>query len=309
MSNLLDDWHARDRAEAEQWAAAPASRVELSKPDTVQPIAAFSPSGFKATVAWIKDGFSSVGYDLDAVRNGEASVPRISYAAFPHDLHQVAQTEERKALFLGFLLPFVLEANGKVRQQRDRIERLRNELTYSDDIDENDVEWLQGMFAEYKVDPGNFPLLLRRVDTVPPSLALAQSAVESGWGTSRFAREGNAAFGQWTTAEFKGIVPENREDGKDHKIRAFDDLRESVESYLRNLNTHRAYTDFRKLRAEQRRTEGTVDSIALAAALTRYSQSGDEYVTLLRRIISGNKLRALDRARLGNTVVALRPGA
>ena len=281
----------------------------MTKPESVQPIAAFSATAFKASVARVKDVFSAVGYDLEAVRNGEVSVPRIRYAAFPHDLNEVEQTEERKSLFLGFMLPFVLEANNHVRQQRARIERLREALQYLGDIGEEDAEWLQGMFTEYKVDPGNFTLLLRRVDTVPPSLALAQSAIESGWGTSRFAREGNAAFGQWTTADYKGIVPKDREEGKEHKIRAFDDVRESVESYIRNLNTHRAYKDFRMLRAEQRDTEGTVDSIVLASALTRYSEKGREYVSLLRRIISGNKLRSLDRAQLGNTVVALRPDA
>jgi Bax protein len=302
MSNLLDEWQVQDRLESQQWAATPASRVELTKPESVQPIVALTASAFKASVARVKDVFSEVGYDLDAVRNGEASVPRITYASFPHD-------EERKNLFLGVMLPFVLEANNHVRQQRIRIERLREAMKHVEDIGEEDAEWLQGMFTEYNVDPGNFTLLLRRVDTVPPSLALAQSAIESGWGTSRFAREGNAAFGQWTTAEYEGIVPENREEGKDHKIRAFEDVRESVESYIRNLNTHRAYKDFRMLRAKQRDTMGTIDSIVLASALTRYSEKGSEYVSLLRQIISGNKLRALDRAQLGNTVVALRPDA
>jgi len=276
----------------------------------VQTLNSLSSKGFRASVARIKDVFSSVGYTLDAVRSGEVDVPRIQYAAFPHDLGDVQQTQERKSLFLGFMLPYVLEANNEVRHQRAEIQRLRDEMQQGEMIDPADSDWLDSMFDEYKVKPGDFKLLLRRVDTIPPSLALAQSAIESGWGTSRFAREGNAAFGQWTTSDYKGIVPKDRDEGKDHKIRAFEDIRQSVDSYLRNLNTHRAYTDFRKLRAKQRRENGTVNSLKLAAALTGYSEKGSDYVSLLRRIISSNKLRALDHARLSESAVALgQPGA
>jgi Bax protein len=314
MHNLMDEWHAMSWHEAARPAAAPLLPVTrrplaLSKPSDVQVLANGPNMGFKASVARVKDVFSTVGYNLEAVRNGEIDVPRIQYASFPHDLKEVAHTPERKALFLCFILPYVLEANNEVRQQRHRVERLRDELVNGVNIDPVDAEWLDQMFQEYKIRNGDIDLLLRRVDIVPPSLALAQSAIESGWGTSRFAREGNAAFGQWTTAEYTGIVPLDREDGRDHKIRSFSDLKESVNSYVRNLNTHRAYVEFRKLRAQQRQSNAPINSASLAATLTRYSEKGAEYVKLLRQIIAGNKLRTLDDARLGDTIVALRPDA
>ncbi len=312
--DLMDEWHAMSRHEAARPSAAPLTpvtrrQVALDKPDGVQVLDIGPDMGFKASVARVKDVFSTVGYNLDAVRKGEMDVPRIQQASFPHDLNEVSHTPERKAIFLRFVLPYVLEANNEVRQQRHRVETLRDELANGVNIDPVDAEWLDELFQEYKIKSGDFDRLLRRVDTVPPSLALAQSALESGWGTSRFAREGNAAFGQWTTAEYQGIVPKNRAAGADHKIRSFNDLKESVQSYLRNLNTHRAYNAFRKLRAEQRQKNAPINSTSLAATLTRYSEKGSEYVKLLRQIIIGNKLNTLDDARLSETVVALRPDA
>lgn len=314
MYDLMDKWHVMDRDEAARSSAVPPTEHSrqppaLEKPDDVQILANAPNMGFKASVARVKDVFSTLGYNLDAVRNGEIDVPRIQYASFPHDLKEVSHTPERKALFLRFILPYVLEANNEVRQQRHRVERLRDELDHGLNIDPVDAGWLDQMFEEYKIENRDIELLLRRVDIVPPSLALAQSAIESGWGTSRFALEGNAAFGQWTTAEYKGIVPKERKPGADHKVRSFSDLKESVNSYLRNLNTHRAYVEFRILRAEQRAKNAPINSAVLAATLSRYSEKGSEYVKLLRQIIAGNKLRTLDNARLGENVVALRPDA
>lgn len=310
MSGVMNDWKLQDQQlDARQADAAVTLQTVLAKPESVQALDPVSTAGFKASVARIKDVFSSAGYSLEAVRNGDIDVPRIHYASFPHDLNEVTHTPERKALFLRFMLPYVLEANSRVMQQRQQIERLRDELMHGENIDALDADWLAAMFEEYKVEPGNFALLLRRVDIIPPSLALAQSAIESGWGTSRFAREANAAFGQWTTSKYKGIVPKGREAGKEHKIRAFDDIRESVESYMRNLNTHRAYKELRKLRAKHRQNDQRVDSVKLASGLIRYSEKGSAYVDLLRRIIAGNKLQMLDGAQLGAAIVAFRPGA
>jgi len=278
----------------------PFEKPRLEKPKNVRIL---------ASVAMVKDVFSNAGYSLDAVRRGHAAVPRLLQASLPHDMKSVTRAAERKALFLRFMLPYVLEANMRVREQREKLLALRWKIDAGEAASPDEEAWLDTLFAEYGVKPGKFAALVLRVDTVPPSLALAQSAVESGWGTSRFAREGNAAFGQWTTAAYRGIVPLERKEGKTYKIRAFNDLAESVESYMRNLNSHRAYRQFRQRRAMLRKRNAPVDSVAIAETLSSYSQEGDAYVTLVRRVIKENNLRALDQARLSDTVTLFDPGA
>lgn len=184
---------------------------------------------------------------------------------------------------------------------------LRSKVENGIPLGAKESELLNALFKEYQVKPGDFATLTQRLDIVPPSLALAQAAVESGWGTSRFAQQGNAPFGQWTSKEFAGMVPKGRDPGQTYKIRAFDHLTESVESYLRNLNTHRAYRDFRSKRAALRNQGKAIDSLAIAGGLTAYSEKGEVYVRLLRRIIESNQLRGLDNARLGDTVAVFHP--
>lgn len=169
--------------------------------------------------------------------------------------------------------------------------------------------WLERLAARYETQPDRLDLLLRRVDTVPVSLAMAQAAIESGWGTSRFALHGNAIFGQWTTAEGKGLVPSAREEGKTHKVRSFNRLSDSVSAYLLNLNTHPAYAEFREMRQEARRRGETPDGQMLAGGLEAYSEKGGEYVELLRNMIRVNRLGAFDDAFLGDRAVVFDSGA
>lgn len=304
MDALLVEWRAREQTASVTPAPVPARPVaaspRLEKPKDVRVL---------ASVAMVKNSFSSAGYSLDAVRRGQVAVPRLLHASLPYDLKSVARTAERKTVFLHFMLPYILQANMRVREQRDRLLTLRREIDGGNAVAPADQAWLDTLFDEYRVKPGNFAALVTRVDMVPPSLALAQAAVESGWGTSRFAHEGNAPFGQWTSVAYLGMVPKDREAGKTHMVRAFKDLSESVDSYLRNLNTHRAYRQFRQMRAERRAQNAPVDSIAIAAALDSYSSEGDAYVALVRRVIKGNNLRALDEARLSDTVILFKPGA
>jgi Bax protein len=147
------------------------------------------------------------------------------------------------------------------------------------------------------------------VDVVPVSLALAQAAIESGWGTSRFARQGNAIFGQWTSQDGKGLVPSARPEGKTHKVRSFDRLSESVEAYLLNLNTHRAYRDFRTLRQQSRNSGERPKGEVLATGLEAYSEKGEEYVDLLRDMIRVNRLAAFDDAILSDKILGFESGA
>ena len=154
------------------------------------------------------------------------------------------------------------------------------------------------MADRYKVPADNLALLIRRVDVIPPSLALAQAAEESGWGTSRFARQGNAIFGQWTTADGPGLVPRERDEDKDHKVRIFGKLIDSVRAYMLNLNTHRAYRELRRARAALRRAGEPLNGHTLARFLHRYSERGADYVSAIRTMIEANGLDRLDDARL-----------
>lgn len=250
------------------------------------------------TVDVTKASFDALGFELRHVREGTRPVPRILPTAVPSDMSAIEDAQQRKRVFLRMVLPLVLVTNEQLVRDRQRITLLRDAIMDGRAVSYRQQTWLEEQFATYKVEPGDFETLLRRVDIVPPSLALAQAAIESGWGTSRFARLGNALFGQWTTAQHEGIVPARREEGKTHKIRAFDAPLDAVKSYVRNLNTHAAYRELREMRAAFRAESRAFDSIAFADTLHAYSEKGTVYTDLLKQIIRGNKLRMLDRAIL-----------
>ncbi len=285
-----------DRVEVgETLAKAPPPEAPLPPP------AEQAPSGTEAllTVAMLESEFDGLGYDLKSVRAQQSEVPRILPAAVPHDLPDVQEVGRKKALFLRMVLPLVLTTNERLMEQRKRIMELLAESASGKEIIGADKIWLGKMAEAYKTEPNDFKALLLKVDVVPPSLALAQAAVESGWGTSRFAREGNALFGQWVWGDAaKGIIPDDRQEGKTHKIKAFETPLEAVAAYIKNLNTHRAYRKLRAIRAELRAQGARLNGAHLAEGLEAYSEKGMEYVGLIRGIISHNKLRPLDRARL-----------
>jgi len=238
-------------------------------------------------------------YDLDAVSQGYAGVPRLSVVSLPENLGQIRETERRKAVFFKTVLPLVLQVNEQIVEDRTRLWDLHAQKRTGAKLSGVDRLWLAAMAERYGTRRGDVDALLAHHDVVPPSLALAQAATESAWGTSRFVREGNAMFGEWTFAdEHKGIVPNERLTGKSHRVRAFDSLYDSVSSYVTNLNKHRAYKEFRALRAEMRAKGQTVSGMRLANALYRYSERGAAYVAELHAIISGNDLDLLDGARL-----------
>lgn len=242
--------------------------------------------------------FERLGYDLERVSRGEDRVPRLFMASLPEDLKGVPETASRKAIFFRTVLPLILRANEEILEDRHRLWRLVSEKRLGRKLKAEDRLWLRALTERYGVSAGDFGTLLARVDVIPPSLALAQSAEESGWGTSRFARQGNAIFGQWTFKKEKGLVPLAREQGKTHRVKAFDRLIDSVRAYMLNLNSHKAYKGLRRERAAMRRSGRTVDGYILAGHLTKYSQRGQAYVTGIRGLISHNRLRRLDEARL-----------
>jgi Bax protein len=241
----------------------------------------------------------ALSYDLNAVIKGGHEVPRITLASVPVDLEQIRETDERKALFFKTVLPLVLQVNEQIASDRERLWELNAKKQAGARIEAVDRLWLAVMAERYGTARGDVPALLRRHDVVPPSLALAQAATESAWGTSRFVKEGNAIFGQWTFADdHDGIVPSQRADGKAHRVRAFDSLYDSVFSYITNLNRHGAYQEFRTARAEMRANGQPLDGMRLASTLFRYSERGAAYVDELRVLISTNDLGYLDDARL-----------
>ena len=165
---------------------------------------------------------------------------------------------------------------------------------------DNEKQWLRQKFLEYRVKKGNVDELIIKMDIIPASIALAQAAKESGWGTSRFALEGNAIFGQWTW-NGQGIAPLNRDKSKNHKILKFPILRASVKAYKNNLNTHKSYIKFRKLRNELRIKNKRIVGLALTKTLENYAQTGSEYTKILEQIIIQNRLMDFELVRLTNS--------
>lgn len=261
----------------------------------------------RPTVRKLSDAFQRMGYDLQTVLSGDRRVPRLFLAGLPSDLAEIRDTTARKAIFFQTVLPLILQINEEILAERRRLWQLRHHLRLGERLNATDRLWLAVMAERYRVKRGDIDALLNRVDIVPVSLALAQSAEESGWGTSRFGREGNALFGMWTTARDGGMTPLNRDQGKTHKIKAYGSLLESVRSYVRNLNRHGAYKQFRSARAGMRRAGAPLEGAVLAGELTAYSQRGADYVATIRTIIEANGLSRLDDARLSETGAAAKP--
>jgi len=247
------------------------------------------------TVAEVR---KSLAYDLDHIASGEALVPRVFLREMPGDLDAVPEVAVKKRVFFKSVLPLVLQANEEILRDRTRIQVIQAQKAAGKTVKSDDKLWVAMMSDRYGTPRGDLAALLRRVDVIPTSLAMAQAAKESGWGTSRFAVEGNALFGQWTWSEANGLEPRKRDEGKDHLVRHFDTLTDSVRAYMRNLNTHRAYREFRTLRAGLRAKGVPLDGIELAAGLEHYSELGTEYVNRIRAMILYNHLRAFDDAKL-----------
>ena len=245
--------------------------------------------------------FSRLGYDLSTIGAGAGEVPRLFLASVPQDMAAIRETRERKAVFLRTVLPLILQVNEEILADRARLWDLRMKRLLDHPLDALDRLWLAAESERYRVRRDDIDALLGHIDVVPPSLALAQAAEESGWGTSRFAREGNAVFGQWIFSTDGALTPRRRDAGLSHGVRAFPNLLDGARAYARNLNRHRAYREFRARRAAMRRAGKPIDGAALATTLTRYSQRGEAYVATIRHLIDNNALRALDDARLSPT--------
>ena len=221
-------------------------------------------------------------------------------AVFP-DFASIPEVEVKKQMFFDFLELYIIAENHKLESDRALL------LSYADIASQNfrlsrtERRKLMAMAGQFKVDPEGrsekqlIYELLKRVDSIPVSLALAQAANESAWGTSRFALEGNNIFGQWCYDEGCGLVPNRRANSARHEVRSFDTIEKAVQAYFENLNTHEEYSHFRELRAQMRDQKGALDSLVLAYGLAGYSERGEHYVDELQTIIQQNGLRNRDK--------------
>jgi len=236
--------------------------------------------------------FDDLDYDLAGVRAGQKVKP-IYLMKLPKDLKTLGDTKMKRELFIKIVLPLILDENQKIMDDRKKLFKIlaKNFNTVGEKV------WLKRRFREYKIEDQDLSKLKIRMDIIPVSIALAQAANESGWGTSRFALEGNALFGQWTWSK-KGISPANKDPNKTHKILQFQILKASVRAYKNNLNTHSAYKEFREVRAQLRQDDKQIVGLDLTKYLKNYAAIGEKYVSILENIIERNSLMDFDKANL-----------
>ncbi len=244
------------------------------------------------TTSEIDSLFKEVNYNLNDVRDTKLVKP-IDIGLLPNEIKNIANTKKRKEMFIKIVLPLIVKENNKIRIDRKRLFTILNKNSNTD----IEKKWLEKKYKQYGVRQKDLYTLKIRMDEIPVSLAIAQAAKETGWGTSRFALKGNALFGQWTWSG-EGLKPKNADEGKDHKVMKFHSLQLSVRAYLRNLNTHSTYKSLRKARTELRNQNKSIDSFILAKYLDKYAETGSQYVEVLKKIIEQNNLKDFDEARL-----------
>jgi len=236
--------------------------------------------------------FDDLGYDLQGVRAGQKVKP-IYLTKLPKDLNTLGDTKKKRELFIKIVLPLILNANKQITEDRKKLFKIlgKNFNTVGERV------WLKRRFKQYKIDDQDLAKLKMRMDIIPVSIALAQAANESGWGTSRFALEGNALFGQWTWSK-KGITPKNQDPDQNHKVLQFQILKASVTAYKNNLNTHNAYQEFREVRAQLRQENKKIIGLDLTKYIKNYAAIGEKYVEIIESIIQKNSLTDFDNANL-----------
>ena len=246
----------------------------------------------RLSASTIEQLFKDTNYSLSEVRKSKKVKP-IRLSLLPNEIKQIESSKKRKNLFIQIILPLILEENSLILIDRKRLFSILNKNKNS----KKEINWLNKKFKQYGVLNKDIPTLKVRMDIVPVSLAIAQAAKETGWGTSRFALEGNALFGQWTWSG-DGIKPAGAESDTKHKVMKFKVLKASVRAYQRNLNTHSSYKNFRQLRAQLRDDSEKLDSFLLADQLDNYAETGKEYTKILKQIISQNSLQDFDDVKL-----------
>ena len=217
----------------------------------------------------------------------------------PNDFSEIQDVPTKKKLFYLVTLPLIYNTNTSIMQERRMVINIEKKFARKE-LNKNETDEIIRLSKKYKLDYSEintklFRKLKQRINIIPVSLALGQAIIESGWGQSRFATEGNALYGQWTTSEDKGIIPQDRDEDKTHAVLKFKNLSESVEAYMFNINTHQAYYNFRVIRRIDERIKYT-DPISMKVKyLAAYAEIGDKYVDKLELIIASNNLQEFDR--------------
>ena len=246
----------------------------------------------RLSASTIEQLFKDTNYSLSEVRRTKKVKP-IRLSLLPNEMKSIESSGKRKSLFIKIILPLVLEENNRIIIDRKKLFSILNKNKNSKD----EIKWLNQKFKQYGVLNKDLATLKVRMDIIPVSLAIAQAAKETGWGTSRFAIEGNALFGQWTWSG-EGIKPAGADNDATYKVMKFNVLKASVRAYQRNLNTHSSYKKFRSVRAQLRDDNKKLDSIKLAEYLDNYAQTGTEYTKVLKQIIQQNQLKDFDEVKL-----------
>ena len=240
----------------------------------------------------IKQLFDDTNYTLNDVRETKLVKP-VALTLLPNEIKMIENTKERKEFFIQIILPLILQENNNIKIDRKRLFSIINKNNNT----RLEKKWLEKKYKQYGVVSKDLFLLKIRMDEIPVSLAIAQAAKETGWGTSRFAQEGNALFGQWTWSG-EGLKPKEADESKGHKVMKFNVLQASVRAYQRNLNTHKSYKNFRLARAELRDRNKPLDSLILSKFLNNYAETGEKYVEVLQKIIKQNNLKDFDDSKL-----------
>ena len=243
----------------------------------------------RLSASTIEELFKDNGYNLEKVKKTKLVNAGNQLTRLPKELKNIESPKKRKKLFIQIVLPLIIEENLKIRFDRKKLFQILNKNNTS----ERDKAWLNLKFKQYGIKNKDLSKLKIRLDEIPVSLAIAQAAKETGWGSSRFAQEGNALFGQWTWSG-EGIKPLDLEKDKKHKVAKFKILKASVRAYQRNLNTHSSYKEFRIERAIQRDNEEKLNSLKLVNYLEKYAETGKEYTEVLKKIITQNNLTDFD---------------
>jgi len=217
------------------------------------------------------------------------------YGAFPSWYYKVKNTSGQKQAFVEIMLPLIQAENAKIKNLRQQLINIFNDPYYL--LNPQKIIFLQKTAKIYKIknifDKEKF---LKKINVIPPSLALAQAAIESGWGKSRFVREANNIFGHWTYSN-RGLAPKSKYEHIkiNYSIRIFPSLEASIAAYMKNLNRNRAYEEFRNIREQFYNRHKPFTGLDAADTMIRYSQKKEAYVKLLKDMINKNNWIKYDK--------------
>ena len=262
---------------------------------------------FKPVVVEPKPPEPAVPVVEDLAHQGILVTPEGASVTELPDFKRYSDVKQKKAKFFAFMLPLVELENNRVLIARAKLLSLHKLSEGAQPLSMEQRQWLFALAKQYRVDPEDhsdkhlIERLMSRVDIVPASMALSQSANESAWGTSRFAVEGNNLFGQWCFKKGCGLIPQQRPEGASYEVAVFDTPADSVGSYIRNLNTNSAYLYFRELRRELRLNNQELSGEHLAQGLMSYSIRGEHYISEVQAMIRVNKLARYDAEESGSS--------